>query len=158
MFHKSKKINELLTLSNVKVYMNKKIFILGIFLLISVAQAEEKGESNYPQTGSIWYLVKNGSPNLSSGLGQVVYFLSSDAYHTYMSREFQMWDRFSSVDARNLVRLQKNDAVKIIDFKFEGAIYKVELLDGFHKGKKFYLIGEELKKNFKQENNQNENV
>ena len=123
MFHKSKKINELLTLSNVKVYMNKKIFILGIFLLISVAQAEEKGESNYPQTGSIWYLVKNGSPNLSSGPGQVVYFLSSDAYHTYMSREFQMWDRFSSVDARNLVRLQKNDAVKIIDFKFEGAIY-----------------------------------
>ena len=158
MFHKSKKINELLTFSNVKVYMNKKIFILGIFLLISVAQAEEKGESNYPQTGSIWYLVKNGSPNLSSGPGQVVYFLSSDAYHTYMSREFQMWDRFSSVDARNLVRLQKNDAVKIIDFKFEGAIYKVELLDGFHKGKKFYLIGEELKKNFKQENNQNENV
>ena len=158
MFHKSKKINELLTLSNVKVYMNKKIFILGIFLLISVAQAEEKGESNYPQTGSILYLVKNGSPNLSSGPGQVVYFLSSDAYHTYMSREFQMWDRFSSVDARNLVRLQKNDAVKIIDFKFEGAIYKVELLDGFHKGKKFYLIGEELKKNFKQENNQNENV
>ena len=120
MFLKSKKINELLTLSNVKVYMNKKIFILGIFLLISVAQAEEKGESNYPQTGSIWYLVKNGSPNLSSGPGQVVYFLSSDAYHTYMSREFQMWDRFSSVDARNLVRLQKNDAVKIIDFKFEG--------------------------------------
>jgi hypothetical protein len=158
MFHKSKKINELLTLSNVKVYMNKKIFILGIFLLISVAQAEEKGESNYPQTGSIWYLVKNGSPNLSSGPGQVVYFLSSDAYHTYMSREFQMWDRFSTVDARNLVRLQKNDAVKIIDFKFEGAIYKVELLDGFHKGKKFYLIGEELKKNFKQENKQNENV
>ena len=158
MFHKSKKINELLTLSNVKVYMNKKIFILGIFLLVSVAQAEEKGESNYPQTGSIWYLVKNGSPNLSSGPGQVVYFLSSDAYHTYMSREFQMWDRFSSVDTRNLVRLQKNDAVKIIDFKFEGAIYKVELLDGFHKGKKFYLIGEELKKNFKQENNQNENV
>ena len=158
MFHKSKKINELLTLSNVKVYMNKKIFILGIFLLISVAQAEEKGESNYPQTGSIWYLVKNGSPNLSSGPGQVVYILSSDAYHTYMSREFQMCDRFSSVDARNLVRLQQNDAVKIIDFKFEGAIYKVELLDGFHKGKKFYLIGEELKKNFKQENNQNETV
>jgi|TARA_B100000401_G_scaffold405662_1_gene320663 hypothetical protein len=158
MFHKSKKINELLNLKNVKVCMDKKIFLLGIFLLIPVAQAEEKGESKYPQTGSIWQLVKNGSPNLSSGPGQVVYFLSSDAYHTYMSREFQMWDRFSTVDARNLVRLQKNDAVKIIDFKFEGAIYKVELLDGFHKGKKFYLIGEELKKNFKQENKQNENV
>ena len=138
--------------------MNKKIFLLGIFLLIPAAQTEEKDESDIPLAGSIWQLVKNGSPNLSSGPGQVVYFLSSDAYHTYMSREFQMWDRFSTVDARNLVRLQKNDAVKIIDFKFEGAIYKVELLDGFHKGKKFYLIGEELKKNFKQENKLNENV
>ena len=158
MFHKSKKINELLNLKNVKVCMDKKIFLLGIFLLIPAAQAEEKHESDIPEAGSIWQLVKNGSPNLSSGPGQVVYFLSSDAYHTYMSREFQMWDRFSSVDARNLVRLQKNDAVKIIDFKFEGAIYKVELLDGFHKGKIFYLIGEELKKNFKEESKQNENV
>ena len=138
--------------------MNKKIFLLGIFLLIPTGQTEEKDESDIPLAGSIWQLVKNGSPNLSSGPGQVVYFLSSDAYHTYMSRELQMWDHFSSVDARNLVRLQKNDAVKIIDFKFEGAIYKVELLDGFHKGKKFYLIAEELKKNFKQENKLNENV
>ena len=158
MFHKTKSVNELLTLHNVKTYMNKKIFLLGIFLLIPAVQAEEKHESDIPEAGSIWQLVKNGSPNLSSGPGQVVYFLSSDAYHTYRSRKFQMWDSFSSVDVRNLVRLQKNDAVKIIDFKFEGAIYKVELLDGFHKGKKYYLIGEELKKNFKQENKQNENV
>ena len=158
MFHKTKSVNELLTLHNVKTYMNKKIFLLGIFLLIPAAQSDEKHESDIPETGSIWQLIKNGSPNLSSGPGQVVYFLSSDAYHTYRSRKFQMWDSFSSVDVRNLVRLQKNDAVKIIDFKFEGAIYKVELLDGFHKGKKYYLIGEELKKNFKQENKQNENV
>ena len=158
MFYKSKSVNELLTLHTVETQMNKKIFLLGIFLLIPAAQTEEKDESDIPLAGSIWQLVKNGSPNLSSGPGQVVYFLSSDAYHTYMSREFQMWDRFSTVDARNLVRLQKNDAVKIIDFKFEGAIYKVELLDGFHKGKKFYLIAEELKKNFKQENKLNENV
>ncbi len=158
MFHKSKRANELLIINNVKTYMNKKIFLLGIFLLIPAVQSDEKLESDYPQAGSIWQLVKNGSSNLSSGPGQVVYFLSSDAYHTYRSRKFQMWDSFSSVDVRNLVRLQKNDAVKIIDFKFEGAIYKVELLDGFHKGKKYYLIGEELKKNFKQENKHNENV
>jgi len=158
MFHKSKRANELLIINNVKTYMNKKIFLLGIFLLILAVQSDEKLESDYPQAGSIWQLVKNGSSNLSSGPGQVVYFLSSDAYHTYRSRKFQMWDSFSSVDVRNLVRLQKNDAVKIIDFKFEGAIYKVELLDGFHKGKKYYLIGEELKKNFKQENKHNENV
>ena len=158
MFHKSKSVNELLTLHNVKTYMNKKIFLLGIFLLIPAAQTEEQHEYDIPEAGSIWQLIKNGSPNLSSGPGQVVYFLSSDAYHTYRSRKFQIWDSFSSVDVRNLVRLQKNDAVKIIDFKFEGAIYKVELLDGFHKGKKYYLIGEELKKNFKQENKQNENV
>ena len=150
-------MHELFTLKNVKANMFKRIFLLGL-LAIPFAQGLEKDESKYPQTGSIWQLVKNGSPNLSSGPGQVVYFFSSDAYQTYRSRKFQMWDQFSSVDTRNLVRLQKNDAVKILDFKFEGAIYKVELLDGFYKGKKYYLIGEELKKNFEQENNQNENV
>ena len=151
-------MSELFTLKNVKVYMFKKIFLLGLFVIIPSAQGLEKDDSDYPQTGSIWQLVKNGSPNLSSGPGQVVYFLSSDAYQTYRSRKFQMWDQFSPVDTRNLVRLQKNDAVKILDFKFEGAIYKVELLDGFHKGKKYYLIGEELKKNFAQEKSQDENV
>ena len=138
--------------------MFKKIFLLGFLVVIPFAQGLEKDESNHPQAGSIWQLVKNGSPNLSSGPGQVVYFFSSDAYQTYRSRKFQMWDQFSSVDSRNLVRLQKKDAVKILDYKFEGAIYKVELLDGFHKGKKYYLIGEELEMNFKQENNQDENV
>ena len=158
MFHKIKSMHELISLKNVKAYMFKKIFLLGLFAIIPFAQGLEKDESEYPQTGSIWQLVKNGSPNLSSGPGQVVYFFSSDAYQTYRSRKFQMWDQFSSVDSRNLVRLQKRDAIKILDFKFEGAIYKVELLDGFHKGKKYYLIGEELKKNFEEENNQDENV
>ena len=158
MFYRIKSMYELFTLKNVKAYMFKKIFLLGFLVVIPFAQGLEKDESEYPQTGSIWQLVKNGSPNLSSGPGQVVYFFSSDAYQTYRSRKFQMWDQFSSVDSRNLVRLQKKDAVKILDFKFEGAIYKVELLDGFHKGKKYYLIGEELKKNFEQENNQDENV
>ena len=158
MFHKMKSMHELFTLKNVKANMFKKIFLLGLFFIIPSAQGIEKDESEHPQTGSIWQLVKNGSHNLSSGPGQVVYFLSTDAYHTYMSREFQMWDSFSTVDTRNLVRLQKNDALKILDIKFEGAIYKVELLDGFHKGKEYYLIGEELKKNFEMENSQNENV
>ena len=158
MFYRIKSMYELFTLKNVKAYMFKKIFLLGFLVVIPFAQGLEKDESNHPQAGSIWQLVKNGSPNLSSGPGQVVYFFSSDAYQTYRSRKFQMWDQFSSVDSRNLVRLQKKDAVKILDFKFEGAIYKVELLDGFHKGKKYYLIGEELKKNFEEENNQDENV
>ena len=158
MFHKNKGMYELFPLKNVKAYMFKRIFLLGLFVIIPFAQGLKKDESDYPQTGSIWQLVKNGSPNLSSGPGQVVYFFSSDAYQTYRSRKFQMWDQFSSVDSRNLVRLQKKDAVKILEFKFEGAIYKVELLDGFHKGKKYYLIGEELKKNFEKENSQDENV
>ena len=158
MFYRIKSMYELFTLKNVKAYMFKKIFLLGFLVVIPFAQGLEKDESNHPQAGSIWQLVKNGSPNLSSGPGQVVYFFSSDAYQTYRSRKFQMWDQFSSVDSRNLVRLQKKDAVKILDYKFEGAIYKVELLDGFHKGKKYYLIGEELEMNFKQENNQDENV
>ena len=88
MFHSSKRVNELLTLNNVKAYMNKKIFLLGVFLLLPVAQADKKDESDHPQTGSIWQLIKNGS-NLSSGPGQVVYFLSSDAYHTYQVESFK---------------------------------------------------------------------
>ena len=40
--------------------------------------------------------------------------------------------------------------------KFNEAIYEVQLLDGFHAGKTYYLIAEELKKNFIQEKDNEE--
>jgi len=106
----------------------------------------------------VWELVKNGSYNSSFGNGQVVYFLSSDAYQTYRSRKFQTWDTFSIVDGRNLVRLKKNDGIQIVESKMNNSIYEVKLLNGFHKGKTYYLIADELEKNFKQETQEDENV
>ena len=103
----------------------------------------------------VWQLERNGSSGISHGDGQVVYFLSSDAYHTYKSRKFQTWDSFSMVDARNLVRLKKKDKIEIVESRLSGVILQVKLLDGFYKGKTYYLISEELKKNFKKEMNEN---
>ena len=62
------------------------------------------------------------------------------------------------VDARNLVRLKKNESIEILATKFNDSIYEIKLLDGFYKGKTYYLIAEELKKNFKQETKDNESI
>jgi hypothetical protein len=108
--------------------------------------------------GTVWQLIKNGSQSSSFGSGQVVYFLSSDAINTHRSRKFQTWDTFSMVDGRNLVRLKKNESIKIITPKFNNSIYEVKLLDGFYKGKTYYLIADELEKNFKQEIEDNDSI
>ena len=136
----------------------KYIFVLGIILLVPNLFAEEKDEAETDIIGTVWQLVKNGSPSHSFGTGQVVYFLPSDAYHTFRSRKFQTWDAFSMVDGRNLVRLKKNDGIQIVNSKRNNSIYEVKLLNGFNKGRTYYLIAEELEKNFKQESNENENI
>ena len=134
------------------------IFTLGFILLAPNLFADEKDEATTDLTGSVWQLVKNGSPSHSFGTGQVVYFLPSDAYHTLRSRKFQTWDAFSMVDGRNLVRLKKNDEIQIVNSKRNDSIYEVKLLNGFNKGRTYYLIAEELEKNFKQESKENENI
>ena len=62
------------------------------------------------------------------------------------------------VDGRNLVRLKKNESIEILAAKFNDSIYEIKLLDGFYKGKTYYLIAEELKKNFKRETKDNESI
>jgi hypothetical protein len=62
------------------------------------------------------------------------------------------------VDGRNLVRLKKNEGIEIVASKFNNSIYEVKLLDGFYKGKTYYLIADELEKNFKPEINDNDNI
>tara|TARA_B100001173_G_scaffold270298_1_gene247642 strand:+ start:62 stop:487 length:426 start_codon:yes stop_codon:yes gene_type:complete len=138
--------------------LKRYIFTLGIFLLAPNLFAVEKDEATTDLIGSVWQLVKNGSPSHSFGTGQVVYFLPSDAYHTLRSRKFQTWDAFSMVDGRNLVRLKKNDGIQIVNSKRNDSIYEVKLLNGFNKGRTYYLIAEELEKNFKQESKENENI
>ena len=137
----------------------KKYFLIFSFVIATPALlAETADDSASDLTGTVWQLVKNGSPSSSFGSGQVVYFLSSDAYHTHRSRKFQTWDTFSMVDGRNLVRLKKNESIEILASKFNGSIYEVKLLNGFYKGKTYYLIADELEKNFKQETKDNDTI
>ena len=139
----------------------KKYLLLFSLILATPSLLAETKDDTDPAAdilGTIWQLVKNGSSNSSIGSGQVVYFLSSDAYHTHRSRKFQTWDTFSMVDARNLVRLKKNEGIEIVASKFNNSIYEVKLLNGFYKGKTYYLIADELEKNFKQEIKDNDSI
>ena len=132
------------------------LFSLSVFILDLAAETKEDQQHDF--MGTVWQLVKNGSHSFSFGGGQVVYFLSSDAYHTHRSRKFQTWDVFSIVDGRNLVRLKKNESIEIVASRFNNSIYEVKLLDGFYKGKTYYLIADELEKNFKQEIKDNDSI
>ena len=138
--------------------LKKYFLIFSLIIATPALLAETTNDSASDLTGTVWQLVKNASPSSSFGSGQVVYFLSSDAYHTHRSRKFQTWDTFSMVDGRNLVRLKKNESIKIVASKFNDSIYEVKLLEGFYKGKTYYLIADELEKNFKQETKDNDSI
>ena len=84
------------------------------------------------------------STKFSPTNSKVLYYFSIDAFNTYQARKFNDWDQFSIVDGRNLVRLNKGDRIKIIKPKHQEEIYEVELLDGFEKNKKYYVIKEDL--------------
>ena len=136
----------------------KRIFLfLGLLVCVTNLQSEPISDDENLK-GSIWKLIRNSSTNSFSGSGQVAYFLSSDAFQTYQNRKFQTWDGFSAVDSRNLVRIKKHEKIKMIESKFNGAIFQVKLLDGFYKNKTYYLIAEELQQNFKREIENDENV
>ena len=136
----------------------KKYILISFIVLTPSLAAETTDDPEVDMMGSVWQLIKNGSPSSSFGNGQVVYFLSSDAHNTHRSRKFQTWDIFSIVDGRNLVRLKKNESIEIVASRFNNSIYEVKLLDGFNKGKTYYLIADELEKNFKQEINDSDNI
>ena len=155
------KAHELFSKIKVKINMiDLKKYLLLFSLIIATPNllAETVDDPEADLMGTVWQLVKNGSQSSSFGSGQVVYFLSSDAYHTHRSRKFQTWDTFSMVDGRNLVRLKKNESIEIVASKFNDSIYEVKLLDGFYKGKTYYLIADELEKNFKQEIKDNDSI
>ena len=155
------KAHELFTKINVKINMidlKKYLLLFSLIIVTPNLSAEIADDPEVDLMGTVWQLIKNGSQSSSFGSGQVVYFLSSDAYHTHRSRKFQTWDTFSMVDGRNLVRLKKNESIEIVASKFNDSIYEVKLLDGFYKGKTYYLIADELEKNFKQEIKDNDSI
>ena len=138
--------------------IKKYLLFFSLITAVPVLFAESTPDPEPDLIGTVWQLIKNGSHSSSFGSGQVLYFLSSDAYHTHRSRKFQTWDTFSIVDGRNLVRVKKNESIEIIASRFNNSIFEVKLLDGFYKNKIYYLIADELTKNFKQEITGNDNI
>jgi NAD kinase len=84
------------------------------------------------------------SNKLSPHNSKVLYFFLNDAYSTYQARRFDDWTEFSITDGRNLVRLNKGDRIKIVKSKHQNRIFEVELLDGFEKNRKYFVIKEDL--------------
>jgi hypothetical protein len=97
--------------------------------------------------GDIWVL--DSRSNRLSSDSKVLYYMQNDAYNTLHARTFGNWDIFSVVDSRDLQRLNKGDSIKILESKYSDRVYKVKLLSGFNKNKKFYVIAEDLKSYFK---------
>ena len=123
--------------------------ILLIFLTIMLLVTDVNSENNeiIIEEGQTWALEKRSS-KFSPTNSKVLYYFSIDALNTYQARKFNDWDQFSIVDGRNLVRLNKGDRIKIIKPKHQNEIYEVELLDGFEKNKKYFVIKEDLFSDF----------
>ena len=125
--------------------MNKIFIILGV-MLFTFNLSASNGEISVEQ-GQTWSLIKK-SNRLSLHNSKVLYFFSTDAYNTYQARKFNDWNEFSVTDSRNLVRLNKGDRIKIMNSKHQEKIYEVELLDGFEKNRKYFVIKEDLVSDF----------
>ena len=80
--------------------------------------------------------------------GEVLYLMPNNAYETYRSRRFDDWNQFSMVDTRNLVKLRRGYEVEILEGLYQDDIYKVKLLSGNNKGRKYFVITEDLLKKY----------
>ena len=125
--------------------MNKIFIILGVMLFTFNLSASNEEIS--VEQGQTWSLIKK-SNRLSLHNSKVLYFFSTDAYNTYQARKFNDWNEFSVTDSRNLVRLNKGDRIKIMNSRHQEKIYEVELLDGFEKNRKYFVIKEDLVSDF----------
>lgn len=125
--------------------MNKIFIILGVMLFTFNLSASNEEIS--VEQGQTWSLIKK-SNRLSLHNSKVLYFFSTDAYNTFQARKFNDWNEFSVTDSRNLVRLNKGDRIKIMNSRHQEKIYEVELLDGFEKNRKYFVIKEDLVSDF----------
>ena len=125
----------------------KKLTLYSLLFFVSPFFLGDENITNV-EPGQTWYLdVRSNKSSFSNS--KVLYFFSADAYNTYRARKFSDWDTFSIIDSRNLVRLNKGDRVRVIKSKHFEKIYEVELLDGFEKNRKFFVIKKDLINDFK---------
>ena len=122
----------------------KFILLTLIFSFSAIFNAKETLPSI--EQGQTWYL-ESISKKLNPSTSKVLYYFSSDAYNTYQARIFSDWDRFSIIDSRNLVRLNKGDRIEILNSKHFEKIYEVKLLDGFEKNRKFHRFHNSIRGN-----------
>ena len=130
-----------------QTYMNKILLTLASMLLLPVLISEET-KIQKPALGDIWQL-ETRSSRLSNSGSEVLYYLPSDAYNTYRARKFNDWDEFSVVDSRDIVKLNTGYKIQLIESKFNSKIYKVKLLDGMNNNRNYFMIAEELERNYK---------
>ena len=139
--------NAFVIIKNFDNLLNMRI-LLFFFITFTSFKFIANEDSAVVEIGDTWHLTSRSNKASLSG-SKVLYFFSSDAYHTYQARIFSNWDNFSIVDSRNLVRLNKGDRIKILKIKHNEKIYQVELLDGYEKNKKYYVIKDDLLNDFK---------
>ena len=130
-----------------QTYINKILLTLASMLLLPVLISEET-KIQKPALGDIWQL-ETRSSRLSNSGSEVLYYLPSDAYNTYRARKFNDWDEFSVVDSRDIEKLNTGYKIQLIESKFNSKIYKVKLLDGMNKNRNYFMIAEELERNYK---------
>ena len=125
----------------------KKILLSFVFILILPVLGLDETKLQKPSPGDIWQL-ETRSSKLSNSGSEVLYFLPSDAYNTYRARKFNDWDEFSVVDSRDIEKLNTGYKIQILESKFNSKIYKVKLLDGMNKNRNYFMIAEELERNY----------
>ena len=124
-----------------------KILLSFVFILILPVLGLDETKVQKPSPGDIWQL-ETRSSKLSNSGSEVLYFLPSDAYNTYRARKFNDWDEFSVVDSRDIEKLNTGYKIQILESKFNSKIYKVKLLDGMNKNRNYFMIAEELERNY----------
>ena len=129
------------------VYKYMKHLLLTTLIIFSIPNFSEESENELVKTGEIWTLGSSSGNTMSIG-GEVLYLMPNSAYETYRSRKFGDWNQFSIVDTRNLVKLRKGYQIEIIEGLYQNNIFKVKLLNGNSKGRKYYVIAEDLLKKY----------
>ena len=125
----------------------RKTLLSFVFILILPVLGLDETKVQKPSLGDIWQL-ETRSSRLSNSDSEVLYYLPSDAYNTYRARKFNDWDEFSVVDSRDIEKLNTGYKIQILESKFNSKIYKVKLLDGMNKNRNYFMIAEELERNY----------
>ena len=93
---------------------NKTLLSLLVLSLTGPMDIAAKGKIEFDEIkDSIWTLTQNASQSRLRGDGQVLYFMSGDAFHTYTARRDQEWDTFQS-----LIQETLNTSLKAIKFNY----------------------------------------